>query len=358
MSETLQQLERLSATEARVAMATLVATRGTSPRCEGAKMWVGEGGRILGSVTIGGCVDARVIQEADAVLKSRRPALLAMELGDEDARELGLTCAGAVDVLVEPVALEDPGDAAVTAYARIRRHTAAGGRAVLATPLGDPARKLVVLDTRETVGDLGDPGLTAAAAARAAQVLRRGVSRTLELGDDAAAVFFEVHGPPADLVVFGAGHIAQPLVRFARALGMRTTVVDARERYANRDAFPEADDIRVGIPSEVADQLRLDDATSVVLVAHDYKFDLPVLRRVLQSEAAYIGMLGSRRRGQTILRMLAEEGIAEEVLQRVHVPVGLDIGAETAAELAVSIVAEMLAVRTGRPGTPMRQRGR
>ncbi|MBX6364151.1 MAG: XdhC family protein [Gemmatimonadetes bacterium] len=356
MTEMLEQLDEFAGRERRVAMATLVATRGASPRREGAKMWVGEGGGILGSVTIGGCVDARVVQESAETLGSGRPRLLSVELGEEDAREMGLSCAGSVDVFLEPLALDDPADPTVAAYARVRAHTAAGGRAVIATPLRAGGGKLVVLDDGAVSGDVGDPALVAEIARLAADVIRRGSSRTVEVAG--VPVFFEVHAPPHELVVFGAGHIAQQLVRFARALGMRTVVVDSRDRYANRDAFPDADEIRVGIPSEVAETLRFGPLSAVVLVAHDYKFDLPVLRRVLATDAAYVGMLGSRKRADTILRMLAEGGVAPEALARVRTPIGLDLGAETAAELAISIIAEILAERAGRPGTPMRLKGR
>ncbi len=356
MNQTLQQLDDIALHASRAAMATLVATRGTSPRREGAKMWVGSDGRVLGSVTIGGCVDARVITESEQALRTKESTLLSMELGDEEARELGLTCAGAVDVLVEPVALDDPADPTMAAYALVRAHTERGGRAVIATRLVGGG-KLVVLEGGEASGSVGDEALTAEAVEGARQTLRRGVSRTVELGEAGVPVFFELHGPASEIVIFGAGHVARPLVRFAGELGMRTTVVDARDRYANREYFPDADEIRVGIPSEVAEQMTFGPASAVVLVAHDYKFDIPVLRHALRSDAGYVGMLGSRRRGATILRMLAEDGADDEALRRVRVPIGLDIGAETAAELALAIVAEIVAARTERPGTPMRERG-
>jgi len=360
MNELLEQLDRLTSGDTRAAMATLVATRGTSPRREGAKMWVGERGSILGSVTIGGCVDARVIETCDEVLRTATPALLTVELGDEDAQEMGLTCAGSVDVYVEPVRLDDPVDPVAGAYARVRAHAAAGGRAVLVTPLRAGGGKLAVLDDGDVVGALALADADACLR-EARALLRRGSSRTLELpagAGETVRVYFEVHAPPLHLVVFGAGHVAQALVRFAHGLAMRTTVVDARDRFANRAAFPDADEIRVAIPSEVAAELPLGPSVAAVLVAHDYKYDLPVLRELLRGDAAYVGMLGSRRRGEAMLRMLAEDGLGVEQLRQVHVPVGLDIGAESAAEMALSILAELLAVRAGRPGGPMRERGK
>ncbi len=360
MKESPEQLARRTDRDTRVAMATLVATRGTSPRKEGTKMWVSAGGGIVGSVTIGGCVDARVIEASDAALRSNRPTLLTVELGDEDAQEMGLTCAGAVDVLVEPLRLDDPRDPVALLYGRVRAHAAAGGRAVLITPLRPGGGKLAMLDDGRLLGELTLPDPEYIMREGRA-LLRRGTPRTLDLPigqGDVERIYFEVHAPPLNLVVFGAGHVAQALVRLARGLGMRTTVVDARDRYANRAAFPDADEIRVAIPSEVAAEvLPLGRSLAAVLVAHDYKYDLPVLRELIRGDAAYVGMLGSRRRGQAMMSMLAEEGIPPEQLEQVHVPVGLDIGAESAAELAISILAEILAERSGRPGGSMRLRG-
>ena len=138
---------------------------------------------------------------------------------------------------------------------------------------------------------------------------------------------------------------------------MRVVVVDARPRYATRDRFPHADEVLVGVPSEIAATLRYGASSIVVLVAHDYKYDIPVLRAVLERDAAYIGMLGSRRRGKAILEFLAGAGIEPAALERVHVPSGLDIGAQSAAEIALSILAEALAVRAGRGGGRLRERG-
>jgi xanthine dehydrogenase accessory factor len=148
--------------------------------------------------------------------------------------------------------------------------------------------------------------------------------------------------------------VAIPLVTFAKALGFRAVVVDGRERFANRDRFPAADELRIGIASEIAAQMQIDASTPVVLVAHDYKIDVPVLKTALASDTPYIGLLGSRRRGAAILQMLRDDGAAEEQLARVRVPAGLDLGGDSAAEIALSIVAEIVAVMHGRNGSPLR----
>ena len=357
MDETLEQLDQLRGCGERVAMATLVATKGTTPKREGAKMWVGEGGRILGSVTIGGCVDARVIEASERVLTSATPELLSMALADADAWELGLTCGGTLQVLVEPVDFRRSDDAALVCYATIRDEVEAGRHVAAVTALGDRAARFVIREDGTSGGSLGDPLLDRTARDRALELIRHGSSRTVNLGGDERPfeAFIEVHGPVRTLVVFGAGHVAIPLVELAKTLGFRTVLVDARDRFATRERFPLADEIRVGIPSEIAGDLRYTPSTYVVLVAHDYKYDIPVLRHVLRTGAAYIGMLGSRRRGQAILQFLAEEGVEPEVLERVHVPIGLDIGAQSAAEIALSILAEAVAMRSRRSGRPLRE---
>jgi xanthine dehydrogenase accessory factor len=357
VTETFEQLDQLRRCEGRVAMATLVATRGTTPKKEGAKMWVGSGGRIVGSVTIGGCVDVRVIEESEEVLASAQSKLLSIKLGDEEAWELGLTCGGEVDVLVERVDFDRADEPVLQVYETVRTEVEEHGRhAAIVRPIDGGVERLVVLSDGSTRGTLGADALDREARTQALALMQRGRSRTVTLTDGAVSrdVFFEVHGPPATLVVFGAGNVAVPLVRLAKELGLRTVVIDGRPRFASRERFPGADEIIIGIPSEVATSLRCTTSTFVVLVAHDYKYDVPVLRAVLRSDAGYVGMLGSKRRGRAILDLLAAEGASPEQLERVHVPIGLDIGAQTAAEIALSILAEAVAVTSGRPGARSR----
>lgn len=361
LRQTFEELDELKRSEHRVAMATLVSTKGTTPKKEGAKMWVGEDGCIRGSVTIGGCVDARVVAESEEVLRTQAPKLLSLSLGDEDAWDLGLTCGGTVEVLIEPVRLDSAADPVVAAYDAIRAESEAGRHAVAVTPLDTAApstARLVVREDGSTVGTLGNSALDAAARVQATAVMRHGSSRTITIDAGApASLFFELHGPATTLVVFGAGTVAMPLARFAKTLGWRTIIVDARERYATRDRFPDADEIRIGVLADIAQTLQYDATTFVVLVAHDYKFELPVLRVVLERAPAYVGLLGNRRRGRAILDFLAAEGLDAATLARVHVPVGLDIGAQTAPEIALAVLAEAIAVRNGRAGASLRDAG-
>ena len=346
MDELFQDIQKLARAEKRVAMATLVATRGTSPKREGAKMWVGEEGRILGSVTIGGCVDARVIAESEDVLSSFEPRLVEMKLADEDAWEIGFSCAGDLDVLIEPVDLANPNGNVFDLYRTVQNAVNRGRNAAIATSLKDSSFKLLIVEGEEVSGTLGTSDLDREAQTVAAELMRKRRSGTVSLG--ALPVFFEVHGPPPTLIVFGAGHVSMPLISLAHDLGLKTIVVDGRPRFATCERFPDVDELLIGIPSEIAERFVYTSSTFVVLTAHDYKYDLPVLKVVLPARPAYVGLLGSKRRGAAIKQFLIDGGMDESLLDQLHVPTGLDIGADSAAEIALSILAEIVAIRSGK----------
>src|SRR5262249_30389399 len=210
-----------------------VNTRGTTRGKEGAKMLVGEGGRVLGSVTIGGCVDAQVIEESASVLSAHKPRLLELNLGDEDAWEIGLTCGGTIEVFVEPVDLREASDETLRLYERLRKHAEAGGRGALLTRLDAPdsdaahgGAKLLVLDTGEREGGLGSADLDGRAVAEAQGPLRAGKSTTLTV--DGTRIFAEVFAPPSIMLIVGAGHVSMPLTSLARIVGFKTIVIDGR----------------------------------------------------------------------------------------------------------------------------------
>jgi xanthine dehydrogenase accessory factor len=351
MSELLEQFASVEASGRPAALATLVAAAGATPKKAGSTMWVAENGSILGSVTIGGCVDARVIENAERVIASGKPELLRMTLGDEDAWELGLTCGGEVDVLVQRVDPGNAADASVQAYAAAREAYEAGRASMVVSRLDDRGERLVIDENGAVSGTLGDALLDERAVdvarGRLASAQMSAVER-VEHADGDVPIFFERLAPPETLVICGASHVAMSLAVFARELGMRTVIVDGRERMATKARFPTADEIHVGMPSEITEQLHLTRRSYVALLAHDYKYDLPVLRAVLRSDAGYVGMLGSRRRGETIRSMLREEGVSATELARLHSPIGLSIGAKSAAEIALAIAAEIVAVREGR----------
>jgi xanthine dehydrogenase accessory factor len=353
-----EELDRVRKSEKRAVVATLVATKGTTPRKEGASMFVGASGAILGSVSIGGCVDPAVVRASEDVLRDSEARLLSLDVGDEEAHALGLTCAGTLDVLVRALDFEGP-DPMLDAWRRVRDWSASGGRAVVVVPLDREHQSsvLVVFDDATTFGTLGSDELDREAAAKAAERIEGGGSRTvrLEAATPAIDAFFEVHGRGPLLLVVGSGAISGPLSRMARELGMHVVVVEGRDRFADERGH-DADEVLSGMPSEIVASKEYDASSAIVVVAHDHKFDVPVLREALKTGAGYVGMLGSRRRAAVILEMLRESGQDDDSIRRIRTPIGLDIGGQTAGEIAVSILAEIVAVRNGRPGGPMRDR--
>lgn len=343
-------LEALTHSDERhVVQATLVSATGSSSKKIGAKMLVGASGRLLGGVTIGGCVDAQVIEAGDALLAAGGRRMLDISLDDDEAWEIGLTCGGNVEVLVERIAPSDVMDPSVASYAAVRDAIAGDRAAVVATPLDGPRTSLVIDENGSHTGTLGDAETDAAATLLAAEVLRSGSrAESIATPSGSRRVFFDRFAPPTTLVIVGAGQIAMSLTRFARELEMRTIVVDGRERYATPERFPDADEIRVGMPSEIVSGVTPGKRVAVILVAHDYKYELPVLRQLLRSPVGYLGMLGSKKRGVAVRDVLREEGFTDDELARIRTPIGLDIGGKSSSEVALSILAEVVAVRSGK----------
>lgn len=307
--------------EPAVALATLISASGSSSKKIGAKMIVGQSGRIIGGVTIGGCVDAQVIEAADAVVAGGGQRLLAISLDDDEAWEIGLTCGGTLEVLITRVEPSSHTDPTVVAHRQALELLEAGDDAVIVTPLDTPGAPYTVPATAFD-----------------------------EEPDDTASgrKFVDRIAPPTTLLIVGAGQIAMSLTRLARELEMKSVVVDGRERYATRERFPDADDIRVGMPSEIVAACDLNRRTAVVLLAHDYKYELPVLRHVLRQNVGYIGLLGSRKRGAAIRQMLSEEGFTSDELARIHTPIGLDLGGKGSSDVALAVLAEIVAVNNGK----------
>ena len=315
MPDLLEQLDQLRATEKRVAMATLMAARGGSPRPIGAKLFVGEKGNLLGSVSIGGCVDARVAEHGERLLRADRWEKVTVSVDDTEALELGLNCGAEFDMLIEPVNLI-AADPAVVAYERAVRIARSGQPAFIATTLSG-------------------------------RRLKREVSTIAPTSSD-PSIFVERIAPADSLIIVGASDVGAALAKLGRAVSMRVIVADGRERFATRERFPSVDELLVGMPSELVRPL-LGPSAYVVLVTHDYKYELPVLRDALRSDARYIGMLAGRKRADGIRALLRDDGLSDEAMQRLHAPIGLDIGGREPEEIAVSIIAQIIAVREGKP---------
>jgi len=233
----------------------------------------------------------------------------------------------------------------MTVFDELRRVVESGGRAVVLTVVAGPdvGAKLVVHGDGSTAGD-GPEEL----ATLAPDALRRGRSHVIEHGG--TTVFADVFGPPPRLFVYGAIDTAEALCRAARLVGWTTIVADARGRFATKERIPSADELLVAWPEEATEQARPDLGTAIVVLTHDDKFDLPMLTAALASDAFYIGALGSRRNQERRRGLLREAGVSEAELERISGPCGLDIGAESPAETALSMLAEIIAARAGRPG--------
>ncbi len=321
-----------------VAFATVVRTWGSSPRPAGSKLACNEAGEFIGSVS-GGCIEAAVIAEAIELVAGRRaPGVLSFGVADETAWEVGLACGGRIEVFIE-----------VASPHRLRdlRDARAGKRAVvLLTPLAVATGPTIALESHRMDPMLVAPGDTA-------PVDRETIARALRsdeafvIDTAAGAVLVEPHNPPARLVVIGAVHVAAPLAQIARLAGFAITIVDPRRAWATAERFP--DDALVNDWPDVAlDKLAIDARTAIVALTHDPKIDDPGLIAALRSPAFYIGCLGSKKTHAARRERLAAHGFDDDALARLHGPVGLDIGAKSPAEIAVSILAEIIAALRGR----------
>jgi xanthine dehydrogenase accessory factor len=315
----------------RVALATVVATWGSSPRPAGSQLAVREDGAFVGSVS-GGCVEGAVVEEALGVMAGGQPRLLAFGVADETAWEVGLACGGKIRIYVER--LEASGQAAGDTLARLLADRAARRTVVVATTLATGEQRLIH-PFEPAGGSSVDPALRAAA--HAAAVADQ--SSALELAG--SEIFLRVHNPPLRLVVVGAVHIAQALCPMAAIAGFAVTVVDPRTAFATPERFPGVT-LSTDWPDRALEALSLDHRSAVVTLTHDPKLDEPALAAALRSRAFYIGALGSTRTQTSRLGRMRGLGFDDATLARIHGPVGLDIGARSAAEIAVSILAQIV----------------
>lgn len=341
MREVLDDIKKFRARGERVAVATVIATRKSAPRPVGAKLVVSEGGEMAGSVS-GGCVENEVFGHACEVLEGSRPQLLSYGISDELALTVGLPCGGEIDVFVDA---PDEG-----LLERLKQVIEREERAVLFSVVdGEPlGAELLVTEEGERVGGGPDELL-----GHVDEVIRGGRNKLIEL-ESGARAFAEVYGPPPRLLVYGAVDTAEALCHAARLIGWYTIVADARGKFATKDRLPSAHEVVVGWPDDAFEHIQPDHQTAVVVLTHDDKFDVPAIMGALESEAFYIGALGSRRNQERRRERLLAAGTTEEQLERINGPCGLDIGADTPAETALSIVAEILSVRAGRPGGPLK----
>jgi xanthine dehydrogenase accessory factor len=342
VKDVLSDLDAWTAAGIDAAVATVVGVRRSAPRPPGSKMVVSAEGLIAGAVS-GGCVEGSVVSVADEILAGGPPQLLDFGIADEEAWEVGLPCGGEITVWVSRFE-----DGPSRAFADAARRDE---RAALVTRLTGPdagATLLLRADGRRQ-GRLANEALDAAVVARAEDLMWRGRSELQEIGDE--RLFIDVTAPAPRLMIIGAVDWAVSLCEVARTAGWRPSVIDPRSRFARPDRFPAAERVVSAWPAEAIAELGgIDRATSIVALTHDPKLDDAALLLALASPAAYIGAMGSRVAQEGRRERLLEAGVSESDLQRIAAPVGLDLGAHSAGQTAVSIMGEIIALANGRRG--------
>ena len=335
-----------------VGLATVVRTFRSAPREPGAAMAVGTDESVVGSVS-GGCVEGAVYEVAREVVASGDARLEEYGVSDDDAFAVGLTCGGILHVFVEPVTVESfPELPAVAASIR------AGEPVAVATVMAGPGRlgAHLAVWTDRTAGTLGSARLDAAVADDARGMLEQGATGERRYGPhgerrlDDLSVFVAAYAPPPNMYVFGAIDFAAAVARVGAFLGYRVTVCDARPVFATSKRFPDAHEVVNEWPHRFLERAPVDSRTVICVLTHDPKFDVPLLEVALRTPAAYIGAMGSRRTNDERTEQLRAAGVSEEDIARVAAPIGLDIGARTPEETAVSIAAELVSLRWGGTG--------
>ncbi|GGY75313.1 XdhC family protein [Streptomyces omiyaensis] len=337
------------------AVATVVAVGGSAPRQPGAALAVDGEGTAIGSVS-GGCVEGAVYELCQTALEDGRTVVERFGYSDEDAFAVGLTCGGIIDILVTPVR----GGVFPAALAAAVSGEAAALARITSGPEELLGQALLVHPDGSYEGRLGGhPELDRTAAAEARALLDAGRTGTVSIGEDGSrcgqplTLLVESSVPAPRMIVFGAIDFASALVRVGKFLGYHVTVCDARPVFATKARFPEADEIVVEWPHRYLASTEVDARTVLCVLTHDAKFDVPLLQAALRLPVAYVGAMGSRRTHEDRNERLREVGVTELELARLRSPIGLDLGARTPEETALSIGAEIVANRRGGSGASL-----
>ena len=345
-----EALDMISSGE-NAALSTIVSSKGSLPMSKKAKMLVRPDGEIVGTVG-GGCLEADVWAEARDVMETGVPTLQRFILTEEHAGENGLNCGGNVEIFTEPL-YRGRSETVLETVAEVRR---ARESAVLATLVsgGDPSKwsaKLLVRADGTAVGSLGSPEADAAVLGEVAEMdtIPEDLLEVVSLDVDESAtplkVFMESICPEPTLYLFGGGHVSFAIARIAVTVGFRIVVIDDRPMFANRERFPMADETLTLEMETAFEHLVIDDLSYIVAVTRGHQHDKPVVEQAVWTDAAYIGMIGSRRKIALMWKELEAKGISRERLDEIHAPIGLDIGADSPEEIAISVVSELIQAR-------------
>ena len=340
---------RLEAGEGCV-LATLVDARGSTPQKAGASLVLRADGSFAGTLG-GGCIEAEAVEAAREVQRTRAGRLLDFELTEDIAVDYGLACGGSERILLAPLA---PDAHTIEAFRALRE----------AVALWQPAAIVMALDGH-AVGRIasmsaggathGDSAwLPGEVTASVTELLRTPHPRPVVLASDGYEIYVEPVGPPAEIIVVGAGHVGRAVATAAKFLSYRVVVIDDRDDFANRERFPDADVVIADDVERALTAYEASPASAIVIVTRGHKHDYQALSSGLRSGAFYVGLMGSRRKVALIFRQLLEDGISADRLRDVRAPIGLNIGAMTPEEIAVSIVAEITKERLGGDGAPMK----
>lgn len=362
IADVLAAIESLHQRGEQMALATVVAARGSTYRRPGARLLIPETGELVGNIS-GGCVDGDVVEVAKVVMVGGKPRLASFDLtsDDEAVWGWGLGCNGAIEVFVEPA--DKAAEVAGALRLALEEERPLGVALVLESDLEGVERgsRLLVHPDGRREGTLGSPKADDVAAREVLDALEAGRSATrrVPLGDGEMRAFFEVLEPSPRLLVCGAGHDAIPFVRFAAQMEWKVLVVDDREQFLDNERFPEAAGfVLVKRPAEAAERTGTDHRTYVALMSHNYLRDLDYLRSYLGTDVAYIASLGPRARLERLLADLAKDGVhpSREDLDKIYGPAGVDLGGEGPEEVAWAMVAEIMAIRNRRKAGFLRDR--
>jgi xanthine dehydrogenase accessory factor len=364
MNDVFAEILRLQEQGHRGALCTVISSKGSLPMSGKAKMLVGEDGTMVGTVG-GGCLEADVWAEAQRVVKRDISKIAAFILTEQHAGESGLNCGGKVEIFIEPVVPERM-NAVFEEIARIRAEGEKGAIATVISsripPTMKEKSKLVLRADGTVLGGIGEGGfIEDCVRQKADEVMREDYLTVLQFdisdeeaqrwgleSGDTLDIFVEPIVAIPTLYLFGGGHVSLQIAKVAKMVGFKIVVIDDRPAFANKERFPMADDTRVEDLYTVFERLRIDDQSYIVAVTRGHQHDEPVIEQAIRTEARYIGMIGSKRKISRMWKKLIERGADKNRLAQVQAPIGLEIGADTPEEIAVSIVAQLIQSRRGR----------